>query len=122
MIEGVITYPYPEFSSPLKKIGNTFQKKITFLPINTYFCTFLHIKKTLKITFLTQFYEFFNDGYTFFEEKITRNPNFDVSASNFKYLIVKIKVFVKNTSIFKVKILKTNFYNEFSSDISKVKF
>ena len=92
MIEGVITYPYPEVSSPLKKIWKyLLEKNISFT--YTYFCTFLHIKKTLKITFLTQFYEFFNDGHTFFEEKITRNPNFDVSASNFKYLIVKIKVF-----------------------------
>ena len=83
MIEGVITYPYPEVSSPPRIFWKYLLEKIPFLPINTYFCTFLHIKKTLKITFLTQFYEFFNDGYTFFEEKITRNPNFEVFVSNF---------------------------------------
>ena len=105
MIEGVITYPYPEVSSPLKKIWKYLLEKNIILPMNTYFCTFLHIKKTLKITFLTQFYEFLNDGYNFFKG--------DVSASNLKYLIVKIKVFVKNTSIFKVNLLKINFYNEF---------
>ena len=67
--------------------------KISFLHIKTYFCSFLKVKKTLKMTFLTQFKEFFNDGYTFFEEKMTRNPNFKVSIPNFKYLIVKNEFF-----------------------------
>ena len=77
MIEGVITYPYPEVSSPLKKnLEIPSRKKYHFYLQIPIFALFLHIKKTLKITFLTQFYEFFNDGYTFFEEKITRNPKF----------------------------------------------